>query len=359
MRPLFAAVFLIALLAACTTPTTPATTTGAAEGTTSGDPTTTVNEAFPSPTTTVGSPGTTTTTTPTAALFVVAEERMGRLTVLEETGGRPCGADEPAPCGPVEILTSIDLQYRPHNMTSAGAILWVTHPSEGRVTRIDLVDLTVVSQPLGVEPHDVKASNAGDILYVADEEGRAIILADPDTLEELGRIRTPARPHDLAVDSDGTVWLTLIGDDRLGWLRDGNLELFPTGRAPHDLLPTPDGRIWFSNWNSAELATFDPATGVTIEAPSGVTEPQHFAIDSAGDIWVSDIGDSSVVSFVEDGPTTITVGLAPHHLVFGSGIGVVAVSGSGQAVFVDQNGVVGRIDLTTGLHGVAVVLVGQ
>ncbi|MFV1962537.1 MAG: YncE family protein, partial [Acidimicrobiia bacterium] len=235
MRPLFVAVFLIALLAACTTPTTPATTSGAAVGTTSGDPTTTVSEVLPSPTTTRGSPDATTTTTPPKALFVVAEERMRRLTVLEETGGRPCDLDEPALCGPVTILTSIDLQYRPHNMTSAGAILWVTHPSEGKVTRIDLVDLTVVSQPLGVEPHDVKASNAGDILYVADEEGRAIILADPDTLEELGRIQTPARPHDLAVGSDGTVWLTMIGDDRLGRLRDGNLEFFPTGRSPHDL----------------------------------------------------------------------------------------------------------------------------
>jgi streptogramin lyase len=290
------------------------------------------------------------------ALYVVAEERSRRLAVFAETTARRCGADEPAPCGPFELSATIDLSYPPHNMTAAGPILWVTHPSAGAVTRIDLTGITVVTQPLGIEPHDVKLSPERDLLYVADEDGRALLIADAATLRELNRVELPANPHDLAVGIDGTVWITLVGDDRLGRFQPGSLELLPTGRSPHDLLASPDGRVWFSNWNSDELSVYDPVTGSVEEAPAGVVEPHHFAFDASGAIWVSDNGGSAVVGFVEGGPITVAVGPVPHHIAFGPAAGVVAVSGSGQAVFIDRSGVIGRIDLSVGLHGAAVAL---
>ncbi len=217
----------------------------------------------------------------------------------------------------------------------------------------DLVD-QLLTQPLGDEPHDVKLSPRGDLLYVADEDGRALIVADPATLEELDRVDLPARPHDLSVDVAGSVWITLIGEDRLGRIQAEAVELLPTGRSPHDLLAATDGRIWFSNWNSDELSVYDPISGSVEEAPAGVVEPHHFAVDAGGRIWVSDNAGSAVVGFLGGTPTTIAVGPVPHHIAFGNDVGVVAVSGSGQAVFIDGSGVIGRIDLSKGLHGVAV-----
>ena len=151
-------------------------------------------------------------------------------------------------------------------MTAAGPVLWVTQPSAGSVTRIDLTGISGVTRSLGDEPHDVELSPGGDLLYVADEDGRALIVADPNTLEELSRVELPRKPHDLSVDTLGTVWFTLIGDDRLGRFRSGTVELLPTGASPHDLHAAADGLVWFSNWNSAELSVYDPVSGSVEEA---------------------------------------------------------------------------------------------
>lgn len=246
------------------------------------------------------------------------------------------------------------MPYSPHNMTAAGSVLWITHPSAGRVTRIDLSGISMVTQQLGDEPHDVKLSPEGRLLYVADEDGRALIVADPDTLLELDRIELPAKPHDLAVDAAGSVWITLIGDDRLGRIQSGTVELLPTGRSPHDLIAASDGRVWFSNWNSDVLSVYDPITGSVEEAAAGVVEPHHFALGAGGGVWVSDNGGSAVVGFAQGRPTTIPVGPVPHHIAFGDDLAIVAVSGSGQAVFFDGSGVIARFDLSEGLHGAAV-----
>ena len=343
------------LAAGCTTTAGPSTTGAPDTGLLS--ETTVAPSTVATTSTTSATAATTTTTAPTPerAVYAVAEESSRRVAVLEKTTAPPCAAGEQLPCGPYELSTTIALPHRPHNMTAAGSLLWVTHPSAGSVTRIDLTGISVVTRSLGDEPHDVKLSPGGDLLYVADEDGRALIVADPTTLEELSRVELPRKPHDLSVDTLGTVWFTLIGDDRLGRFRSGTVELLPTGASPHDLYAAADGLVWFSNWNSAELSVYDPVSGSVEEAPSGVVEPHHFAVDAGGDIWVSDNGGSAVVGFTNGGPRTIEVGPVPHHLAFGDDIAVVSVSGLGQAVFIDGSGVIGRIDLSEGLHGAALV----
>jgi sugar lactone lactonase YvrE len=352
MRALRSVLSLIVLVAGCTTAAGPSTTAPVA---TTQLPTSTV-EPSTHATTSTTSITTRTTASPSTelVLYAVAEESSRRVALFTETDAPPCVDEERAPCGPFELSATIDLPHRPHNMTAAGPVLWVTHPSAGKVTRIELTGSSVVTQPLGDEPHDVKLSPEGHLLYVADEDGRALIVADPATLQELNRVELPAKPHDLAVDTAGSVWITLIGDDRLGRFQSGTVELFPTGRSPHDLIATSDGRIWFSNWNSDVLSIYNPITGTVEEAPAGVVEPHHFTVDAGGGIWVSDNGGSAVVGFDGRTPTTIPVGPVPHHIAFGDDIAIVAVSGSGQAVFIDRSGVIGRFDLTEGLHGAAV-----
>ncbi|GMQ86007.1 MAG: hypothetical protein BMS9Abin07_1578 [Acidimicrobiia bacterium] len=344
---------LIVFVAGCTTAAGPVTTVPVA---TTQSPNSTVapsTEATTS-TTTTAVPGTTKAPSPELALYAVAEERSQRIALFMETNAPGCADEQRAPCGPFELSARIDLPHRPHNMTAAGPVLWVTHPSAGMVTRIDLTGISMVTQPLGNEPHDVKLSPEADLLYVADEDGRVLIVADPATLVELDRVELPAKPHDLAVDAVGGVWITLIGDDRLARFRSGTLELLSTGRSPHDLIVSSDDRVWFSNWNSDVLSVYDPITGSVERAPAGVVEPHHFALDADGGIWVSDNGGAAVVEFGDGRPTTIPVGPVPHHIALGDDIAIVAVSGSGQAVFIDGSGVIGRFDLSEGLHGAAV-----
>ena len=288
--------------------------------------------------------------------YVVAEERSRRLAVFSAADGAPCAEGDVAPCGPFELTASIELPAQPHNLAAAGPVVYATHPSAGTISRVDVEAATVLTQHVGVEPHDVKTSPVGEVLYVADEDGRALLLIDPATLDEIDRVDLPAKPHDLAVGPAGEVWITLIGEDRLGVYRGGDVDYAQSGGSPHDLIVAPEGSVWFSNWDSHELLVFDPETGRSQLAPAAVVEPHHFALDSNDAIWVTDNGGSTVVGFVDGDPRSIEVGSVPHHIAFGPDAGVVAVSGSGEAVFIDGTEVIGRVPLTTGLHGAAVVI---
>jgi streptogramin lyase len=277
---------------------------------------------------------------------VVAEERAGRLAVLGTSGD-----DTNA------LIERLDLPHRPHNLAAAEGVIFATHPRAGAMSRIDLATGSVTTVPVGEEPHDVQYSVTDGRLYVSDENGRRLLLVDPESLAVIEALDLPARPHDLALAPEG-VWITMIGDNRLALLTGSELGFFSTGLAPHDLLAAPDGRIWFSNWNSDELWILEPTTGEVTRAPAGVAQPHHFAVGPGGSVWVSDNGGSSVVVFRPDA-SSIEVGPVPHHIAFFGDVAAVAVSGAGEAVLVSGDEVIGRVPLSRGLHGVAVVELAQ
>ena len=297
----------------------------------------------------IAATSTTESTPQTFAYVIVAEEREHRLAILDPAD--PCMSQQ-SPCDLSRLLT-IELSAAPHNLTAHGSVVFATHPRASAISRVDIATGEVTTAAVGVEPHDVKFSTADSLLYVADEEGRQLLALDPDTLDIVGVNDLPARPHDLAIAEDA-IWITLIGTDELGKITGGKLELFPTGKRPHDLIVDPGGLVWFSSWGSPELSVFDPTNGTTARAPAGVAEPHHFAIGRAGEVWVSDNGGSSIVRFGTS-PTIVDVGPVPHHLAVTGDIVVVAVSGTGQAVFVSNDAIVGAATLTRGLHGVAIV----
>ncbi len=335
------------LLAGCTAATSAPETTA----------TSTVTTTIAAPTTT---PPATTTTTETVVettdappepvrYAVVAEERARRLAVLDPTGGC-AGGEEPCTLSPLFVR---DLEERPHNLTAIGAVVFATHPAAGAMSRVDVERGEILTAQVGTEPHDVKVGATGTLL-VADEAGGALLTVDPETLAVVDSVDLPGRPHDLIVDGDA-VWVTLIGRRELARVEDGRVDLHPTTGSPHDLIMDADGQIWFSSWNSDTLSVYDPASGATVEAPAGVTEPHHFAIGPDDVVWVSDNGGSTVVGFTSAGPISVPVGPTPHHLAFLEDFLVVAVSGTGEAVFVRNGGTVAAAPLSTGLHGVAVV----
>ncbi len=313
---------------------------------TTGAPSTT----SPPNTTSTTQPAVTTTESPRPAesfvYAIVAEERSRRLAVIDPAS--PCTG-----CGPI---TTVELPERPHNLAGLGSVVYATHPAAGSISRVDLATGDVLTSAVGTEPHDIKlaGSSNGEVLYVADEAGGRFLTLDPVTLEVIQAVELPGEPHDLAV-AGGAAWVTLIGRDELALVEDGQVELVRTGGSPHDLIVDPSGRVWFTNWNSDLLIVFDPDRSTTVEAPAGVVEPHHFAIASDGTVWVSGNGGSAVVGFTEHGPRAVEVGPTPHHLAFAGDVLVVAVSANGEAVLVENEVVVGRVQLTPGLHGVALV----
>ena len=281
---------------------------------------------------------------------VIAEENAKRIAVVDAT--ELCRGDSGV-CDLVP-LRSIELSERPHNLTAIGAIVYATHPAAGTVSRIDVATGDVLNVRVGTEPHDIKPAGEIGFLIVADEKGRKLLKIDAETLVVMDTVEMPGEPHDMVVDGE-ILWVTLIGRSELVKVVDGNVELFATGGSPHDLVVARDGKIWFSNWGSDRLSIFDPASGIVPDAPVGVGEPQHFAVDPVGSVWISDVAAGAVVGFVGKRPTVVQVGASPHHVVFIGDTLVVAVSGTGETVFVEGGQVVARARLSEGLHGLAIV----
>ncbi len=142
----------------------------------------------------------------------------------------------------------------------------------------------------------------------------------------------------------GSVWTTLIGEDRFGRFQSETMELLSGGRSPHDLIAASDGRIEFSNWDSDVAPSMtqspDPWRRQLPVWWSRTTPPSV----RGRYLGVGQHGGSAVVGFVDGRPTTVPVGPVPHHIAFGDDIAIMAVSGPGQAVF-DGSGVIGRFDL--------------
>lgn len=323
----------------------------------------------PSPERASSSPGPSGTATPTPLVSpseseegdipvaVLTLEDTNQLAIVGPSQDSPCPTDRTA-CAPLQELRRMPVAAGPHNLAASGSTVLATHPAAGTVTRLDLATDEVVAEPVGYEPHDVAFSPDGAVAYVSDEGGRRLLVLDPISLATRAEVALPAQPHDLAVD-DGDVWVTLDDREELARVRDGRVELIPTGRSPHDLIFDAAGRLWFSNWNSAELTILDPQTGGVSPAPMGDSQPHHFALAADGTVWMSDNEAGEVVAFSPTGPVAAEVGAAPHHLSsFGAGV-VVAVSGAGQAVVVEAGRVAGRIPLDQGLHDVVVTQVAR
>ncbi|GMR02019.1 MAG: hypothetical protein BMS9Abin20_0345 [Acidimicrobiia bacterium] len=347
----------LALVAGACAPsgTSPTTSVEPTTSTTPGTATT----AEPPETTTTTRVSTTTTEAPAETVpkppevfeyAVVAEKRARRLAVIDPNGA--CTEDGSG-CALTPIAT-VDLPDRPHNLTGIGSVVYATHPTSGSISRVDIATGDVLSAQVGIEPHDIKYEPSSGTMVVADEAGRRLLTVDPETLAVISTLEMPGEPHDIAVD-EGVIWVTLIGHSQLVRVTGDTVELLSAGGSPHDLIVDLDGFIWYSNWGSNRLYVFDPVSGITPQALTGDAEPHHFAIGPDGVVWISDNGGTAIIGFEAVQPVTVEVGPGPHHLAIVGDTIVVAVSGSGEAVFVRDGEVVARSQLTTGLHGVAVV----
>lgn len=98
------------------------------------------------------------------------------------------------------------------------------------------------------------------------------------------------------IAADGDVWFTNIGDDRIGRVRDGQVELFGAEpgviRFPANIFPAADGRVWFTSLGSDALVAIDPrspdpaATITPYPLPSG-SRPVALKSAPDGRLWFS------------------------------------------------------------------------
>jgi YVTN family beta-propeller protein len=170
-------------------------------------------------------------------------------------------------------------------------------------------------------------------------------------------------PHNLAVTPAGQAWLTALGGQFL-WLvdlQDGRLvSRVKTAARPHDLALTRQGdALWVANWGSGDVFVVHGGPPQVERVRISGRQPHHVAITpDEQQVWITNHG-SEDISVIDAAArrerTRIPVGMAPHHVAFSQDgrWAYVANSGSNDVSVVDvaARREVGRLPAGAHPHG--------
>jgi DNA-binding beta-propeller fold protein YncE len=181
-----------------------------------------------------------------------------------------------------EFLGSSDTSLsNPHDvkLSRDGEVLFVSDVGGGRVAGLDADNLEFVDAfGAGVlsGPHDVELDESGR-MYVADtHNSRAAIFAMQGTRGKLlGSLRERlSGPEGVLVHPNGMIYVAGAWSNNVVAFRDGEVAYELRGlSSPHDLEVAPDGRIWLADAGNDRILLMNESLEVISEL-SG--PPFHF-----------------------------------------------------------------------------------
>jgi virginiamycin B lyase len=229
--------------------------------------------ASPSSTSSAATPSTIAAATPTATASAGPTFRVATFPV--PAGSR---AHDVAPAADGGVW---------YTAQTRGKLGWLD-PASGRVREIDLGS--------GAAPHGVIVGPDG-APWITDGGLNAILRVDPTTqavtVFPLPEDAPPADLNTAAFDASGTLWFTGHAG-YVGSLDPATSEVHivaaPTGRGPYGITTTPAGQVFFASLEGTYLGSVDPATRqvTIIEPPTPKAGPRRVWSDSGGRIWVSE-----------------------------------------------------------------------
>ena len=120
----------------------------------------------------------------------------------------------------------------------------------------------------------------------------------------------------------------------------------PPGSRPHDVAPALDGGVWYTAQGSGELGWLDPNTGETRHTPLGAgSRPHGVIVGPEGAPWITDGGLNAIVR-VDSVTLAVDVFPLPPDRT-NANLNTATFDGGGSLWFTGQNGVYGRLNLTT------------
>ena len=140
-------------------------------------------------------------------------------------------------------------------------------------------------------------------------------------------VPTPrSRPHDPALASDGSLWYTGQGANKLGRLdpKTGEFKEFAlktAGSGPHGLVADKDGNIWFTAISGGYVGKLDPKTGEIAEyrpADGTKIDPHTPVFDHDGILWFTN-EDTNFIGRLDPktGKMSLTAVPTPHAVPYG------------------------------------------
>jgi class 3 adenylate cyclase/streptogramin lyase len=181
------------------------------------------------------------------------------------------------PNGTVE--DTIDLES-PKDVAADFGAAWVVEGTNGRVLRID----ADTYRPTELAPGTAVAVSSNGV-WVANQQ--RLTVYDPESLKERDRFELRFPATQIAIGSDGVVWVTHLSDDAVSRVDpDSSAAAFegvaddPTGIA------VDDGAVWVASSLGSSLVRLDPDSGQVTRVIQLGSSPQAVAV-AAGRVWVT------------------------------------------------------------------------
>ena len=238
----------------------------------------------------------------------------------------PVLASEKASAFALEFVTASPQIYaEPHDLVLSpdGQHLYVSDNNNDRIAVLDPTDLKLLGT-FGADevgsPHDVVFDAEGRLL-VADTGNDRIAIYKVDGVEGelVGALKGAIRnPEGVAVHANGRVYATGAGS--------GNIEAFENGKAvaetgglssPHDVAVASDGTVWIADASNDRLVQMTPDLKVlkTIGgAPYDFDGPRYLDFDSEGRLYVAAKYAHQIKVLAPDGTLVLTVGTGDGEL---------------------------------------------
>lgn len=196
----------------------------------------------------------------------------------------------------------------PHDVAvGADGIVWYTAQRDGKLGRLDPETGKVELVPLGrgAAPHGVIIGPDG-APWVTEGGTNAIVRVDPRTREvkswPLPESRGYVNLNTATFDKRGRIWFTGQGGvyGRLD-PKSGDLKVWdaPRGYGPYGIATTPDGQVYYASLAGSHIARVDLDSGgaTVLEPPTKGQGARRVWSDSKGKIWVSEWNTGNVARY--------------------------------------------------------------
>lgn len=116
-------------------------------------------------------------------------------------------------------------------------------------------------------------------------------------------------PVDITPGSDGNIWFTELGGDKIGRLtKDGAVTEFPVRTPmsfPHGITAGPDANIWFTEINASQIGRITMAGQITeFPLPTADCQPHDITAGPDGNLWFTEISCDRIGRITPNGAVT-------------------------------------------------------
>jgi virginiamycin B lyase len=141
-------------------------------------------------------------------------------------------------------------------------------------------------------PYGVAVGADGTVWATLQSGNQLVRIAPSGEMSELDLPTPGAAPTDVAVDSQGGVWVVEFGANKIAQFKDGKFTEYPLPKdkaAPSGITVATDGSVWFGVMRGASLGRLRDGKMTFAALPREEARPYSVAADAAGNVWYADI----------------------------------------------------------------------